>query len=163
MNLRFVMLCVSVVAAAAISPDPVLGNPLYEHRQAVRSGAQASSVVDTTVRQVSDPCLVEINVPSARLLALDARSGDPVVVVHAGGSFTAYLAFADELARSSASADSHEELPPPPGMTVVVDRDVPSRFVVIDATHGGGLTRDSVSRGVRMSLRLPARNKNTGN
>jgi len=152
----FASLPVMIACVCATLPSPCpLANPLDDHRQAMRMQSQPAYVVYGLIAQSGDDGRIVLSIPSARLMNAGVLSGDEVAIDMGGAqSWTAYVAFRDELERDIAFyAEAGKEMATDPGMTLIVDRDHPGEKVVLDASAGGGVTPRDAQTARYVSIR----------
>ena len=150
------LFCAAVPLAVA---DAASINPLDEHR-AARSARHPAFVVQTTVRGVDEHDRVSLDLPSARLVAAGARSGDRVTMDVGARTVFAFIAFRDELERE-ALQPVEAQAPRLPGMTLVVDRERSNQRVVLDASSGG-IASGEVHRGQEVTITAVRRVRRQG-
>jgi hypothetical protein len=132
-------------------------NPLYQHRQAVRSPSlQAPVTISCRALSPGANGHVVLDTRSSTLLGAGIRSGDPVNIELASGTLLAHAAFRDEVDRS---ARYHAETGQPysldVGITLIVDRSNPVAPVLIDTSAGQSTMSLDIAPGQSLTIRLP--------
>jgi hypothetical protein len=152
---------VAILAAFLLADSAGLGaqqpNPLYEHRQAVRSPSlQAAVAIKASALTAGAQGRVVLNISSSSLLSAGIRSGDPVRIDLPSGPLLARAAFRDEIERNAAYQTASGELfAIDAGVTLIVDRNDPSAHVVIDSTVGQSSMYLDVVPGQSLTVHLP--------
>lgn len=152
---------VAILAAFLLADSAGLSaqqpNPLYEHRQALRSPSlQAAVAINASALTSGAQGRVVLNISSSSLLNAGIRSGDPVRIEMPSGALLARAAFRDEVDRSAKyHAETNDPFAVDIGITVVVDRANPAVHVVIDSTIGQSSMYLDVAPGQAVIVRLP--------
>jgi hypothetical protein len=149
-----VALCgvIAVISSIAVIAG-VDANPLAEHRRSIREPSTRAYEISGSVASAGADGRIVLSMPSARLVNGGVRSGDQVTIEMGKRSWSAQVAFRDEMERPVPHEPQAEgQAPPEPGMVLVVNRDRPGDRIVLDASTGG-VSPNEVAEGQAVSIR----------